>query len=185
MPNSIYMIRNMKIFLAGGIPFGILIGTLNTYRYGLQPGLISGLIAGLAFGLIMYIIIGFLHSREVNKIGDGKFRSETGVHHFRSIQFQAPYDQVFDLCVESLRLIKNCKIKEDNRLTGKIIARAGLNWKTWSDTITFLINREHDGCTHIELSSRPTARTTIVDFGKNLENVETIIIFLRHSLELH
>ncbi len=98
--------------------------------------------------------------------------------------FHVPYDQVFNLCINSLRLIKNCKIKEADQLSGRIIAKAGLNWKTWSDTIIFIIHRTEEGATHVELSSRPTARTTIVDFGKNLENVETIITFLRHSLEL-
>ncbi len=177
------MKRNMNIFLSGGIPFGILMGITTSYQYSPQVGLIGGLISGLIFGFIMYIIIGFIHGRAVKKVGDGKFWSETGVHHIRNIQLTESYDRVFNSCIESLSLIKNCNIKESDRLTGKIIAKAGLNWKTWSDTIIFTIRRTEDGCTHLKLSSRPTARTTIVDFGKNLENVETIILYLKKSVE--
>ena len=171
------MKRNMTIFPAGGIPFGIVIGIVNSYRYGPYAGLISGMAAGLFFGFVMYIILG-LHRKSVRKIGDGKFRDETAIHHFRNINLNLPFDRAFDLCIESLSLINSCTIRNADRMNGKIIAKAGLNWRTWSDTITFTIRSRGDGRTDVELSSRPTARTTIIDFGKNLENVETIISFL-------
>jgi len=178
MPNSIYMKRNLNIFLTGAIPFGLFMGLLNAYLYGLTAGLLSGLISGLILGVLMLFILGFLHSRGVKRVRGGNLSAETGTQHIRNATLCLPYDQGFDLCIESLKLIKNCTIQVEDRLQGKLIAKAGLNWKTWSDTIAFDIKGTDDNHTQITVSSRPTARTTIVDFGKNLENVERIISFL-------
>lgn len=177
------MKRNIKIFLASGIPFAILMVMLNSYLYGLPLGVISGLIAGTVFGFLMFFILGFLHSRAVKKISDGKFRDESGVNHARSIELNLPYDCVFDLCIRSLDVITNCKVLEEDRINGIIIAKAGINWKTWSDTVSFHINKIDNNHTNVNVSSRPTARTTIVDFGKNLNNVESIVSFINTSAE--
>ncbi len=173
------MNRDLKIFLGGGVPFGTLMGAFYSLRYGFSAGLLGGLFAGLIFGTLMFIIFGFLHSRSVKKIISGKSEKAMGVHHVRNIEAQLPYDKLFDLCVISLGLVKKCRIREENRSQGRIVAKAGINWKTWGDTISFDINRMNDGYTDVKVSSRPTARTTLVDYGKNLENVETIVSFLK------
>jgi hypothetical protein len=88
----------------------------------------------------------------------------------------------FDLCVASLSLFRRCIIQEENRSLGRIVARTGINWKTWGDVITISFKRTGSNCTYIQISSRPNARTTIVDYGKNLENVERIVSFLKKNI---
>jgi hypothetical protein len=66
-------------------------------------------------------------------------------------------------------------------LSGKIMARSFVNWKTWGDTISFDITGISDEKTAVKVTSRPTASSTIVDYGKNLENVKTIVSFLEKS----
>lgn len=171
------MNRNLKIFLISGIPFGAVTGTVYAFLYDFRSGLISGLCAGLFFGLCVSFILGFLHGRAVKRIAHTESPETLGVHHIREVALQQPYDTAFALCIESLRMFKRCVIREESRPRGKIIARAGINWKTWSDIITFDVN-EIAGGTTVRISSRPAARTTLVDFGKNLENVEKISRFL-------
>ena len=72
------MNRNLKIFVSTGIPFGIFMAILFSLCYGINVGLSSGLIAGLIFGFLMYIILGFLHSRAVQKIAGDKIRRVNG-----------------------------------------------------------------------------------------------------------
>ena len=105
------------------------------------------------------------------------------VHHLRSIELQLPYDKAFNLCIESLSLIKKCKIQKENRSQGKIIAKAGMTWKTWGDVISFDMRKIDNNRTQVTVSSRPIVRTTLVDCGKNLENVEKIIRFLKGHTE--
>jgi hypothetical protein len=105
-----------------------------------------------------------------------------GVHHVRNVELRLPYDKAFDLCIESLGLIKKCKIHNEDRSQGKIVAKAGMTWKTWGDVISFEVRRIGNDAIQVAVSSRPSVRTTLVDYGKNLENVETLVGFLNaHS----
>ncbi len=176
-----YMNRNLIIFLASAIPFSIFVGIYSSYEYGIPAGIARGLFAGLIFGCFMNAILGSLHRRAVRKITDDNSYGTLRVHHVRDVRTLLTYDRAFDLCIESLGSIKRCKVIEQDRAAGTITAKAGINWKTWSDTISFSVSRSNYDYTSITISSRPTARTTLVDFGKNLENAIKIVSFLEKN----
>ena len=180
---NIYLKLFLKLFLAMGIPFGIVMGIFYSFQYGFSVGLVAGLFAGILFGCFMSLILGFLHIRSVKQIPSGKPEEAMDVHHLRSIELQFPYDKAFNLCIESLSLIKKCKIQKENRSQGKIIAKAGMTWKTWGDVISFDMRKIDNNRTQVTVSSRPIVRTTLVDCGKNLKNVEKIIRFLKGHTE--
>ncbi len=176
-----HMNRNLKIFLGGGIPFGIFMAVLFSSLYGISTGLPAGLVSGLFFGFIMFIILGFLHSRAVEKIAGDTSEESMAVCQVRTVELQLPYDRIFDLCRRSLDVISRCRIREENRSQGRIIAASSINWKTWGDTISFDITSINNEKTAIKVSSRPTSRSTLVDYGRNLENVIAIVSFLERS----
>ena len=173
------MNRHLKIFLANGIPFGTFMGILLSSLYGLNIGLPGGLISGLVFGFLMFIILGFLHSRAVRKISGETSGESMDTFQARNIKLLVPFERAFDLCIESLGMISKCRVQEQDRSRGKIIARSSVNWKTWGDTISFEIAPSGSEATDVRVSSRPTSWSTIVDYGKNLENVERIVSFLQ------
>ena len=100
------------------------------------------------------------------------------VHHTKSVALRLSYDRAFDLCIESLGSLEKCKIQNEDRSTGQLVARTGMTWRTWGDVISFEIRRSNGDGIHIDVSSRPAVGTTLVDFGQNLENVEKIAGFL-------
>jgi len=172
------MNRNLIIFLASGIPLGICTAVLFSSLYGINVGLPGGLVFGSIFGFIMFIILGFLHSRAVEKISGDRSEESMGTRHVRNMDLQLPYDRTFDLCLTSLNLISRCRVLEEDRSQGKIMARSSINWKTWGDTISFVITGISNENTAVKISSRPTSWSTLVDYGKNLENMKTIVSFL-------
>ena len=161
-----------------GIPFGLFMGIFNSFQYGTSLGLVAGIVEGIFFGGFMSLMLGFLHSRSVKRMSLGKSEEAIGVHHVRNVELRVPYDKAFDLCIESLSLIKKCNIQNKDRSQGKIVAKAGKTWKTWGDVISFDVRRAGNDETQVEVSSRPAVRTTLVDYGKNLENIETLVGFL-------
>lgn len=173
------MKRNITIFLLSGIPFGLFIGIWYSHLYGNKTGMNGGILAGIFFGLLTYIILGLLHNQAVKKISDRASGNHLKIHHIRNVDVQLPYDKVYDLCIKSLGLIKKCTPQNENPLEGRIVAKTGINWKTWGDTITFDVKRISNNQTRVKVSSRPTAKTTIVDYGKNLDNVKKIVSFLK------
>ena len=175
------MNRNLKIFLANGIPFGAFMAILFTFLYGIDAGLSGGLMSGLVFGFLMFIILGFLHTRAVRKISGVTSRELMSTFQTRNIKLPLPFERAYDLCIESLVMIRKCKVREQDRSSGKIIANSSINWKTWGDTISFDLTGTGSEETEVSVSSRPTSWSTIVDYGKNLENVEKIVSFLQKS----
>jgi len=178
------MNRNLKIFLAAGIPFGLFMAVLFSIIYGINAGLPGGLISGLIFGFLMFIILGFLHSRAVHRIAGSRSGESMGTYHVQKIELRLPYDRAFALCIKSLDLIGRCRVQEEDRSKGMIIAKSSVNWKTWGDTISFDITGMSNDSTAVNVSSRPTSWSTLVDYGKNLENVNTIVSFLEQSSRL-
>jgi hypothetical protein len=94
------------------------------------------------------------------------------------------FDKAFDLCAESVAQIKRSKITKEDRINGKIDAKGGITWKTFGDKIEFNLNKINEAHTEVELSSRPVLRTTLVDYGKNLQNVQIIEEFLKEYREV-
>ena len=168
----------LKLFLAMGISFGIFMGIFYSFQFGFPLGMGIGMVTGIFFGGLISLILGFLHNQSVKRISSGKYKQTLSVHHTRHVKLRLPYDRVFDLCLESLTSIEKCKIQKEDRHEGRIIAKAVMTWKTWGDVILFKIQRISNDEIQVEVSSRPALRTTLVDYGKNLENVQKIVRFL-------
>jgi len=140
-------------------------------------GFLSALVSGFFKGVFIFLIFAFLLCilRFLQK--------KMGVHQMQKVELRLPYDKVFNLCVESLRLINKCMIQKEDRFQGRIDAKVGMTWKSVGEIITFEIWRVDNNRTQVEISSRPALGTTFFDFGKNSGNVETIISFLKEHGE--
>jgi len=173
------MNRNLKIILVSSFLPGILAGILFSVMFGTMSGIISGILTGLATGTTLFLITGVLHKRLVGKITGDKSEGVLKTCHFRDSRLEETFDNTYDLCINSLEVIGNYCILEADLHAGRIIAKTGINWKTWGDIITFDLIREGEESTLVNISSRPASSTTLVDFGKNLDNVQRITSFLK------
>jgi len=171
----------LKLFFASGVPYGIVMGVIYSLCCGFFLGILAGLFSGILFGGFMSLILGFLQSWSVKRISSEKSDEVIGVHHTRTVELRLPYDRAFNLCIESLKLIKKCNVQKEDRSHGKIIAKACATWKSWGEIISFDICKIDDERTQVTVSSRPVLRTTLVDYSKNLENVESIIRFFKRT----
>ncbi len=166
-----------KLLLMSGIPFGCLMGVMS-FQMGdnadaIRNGILSGLICGT---LVSYILIS-LHKSLSRKVVSDASMPDYNIHQVRRIVMGIPFEKAFSRCIQSLKTVNMCRIISQNPDKGEIRARAGLNWKTWGDDININLT-EGKETTGVEISSRPSARSTLVDFGKNLDNVERIRRYL-------
>jgi hypothetical protein len=134
--------------------------------------------SALGFGALAALGTALWHSWSAQRLAAGKSPYPDRVLRNRTIELQLPYDQVFNLCIRSLASISRCRVQQRDFPQGKITARAGANWRTWGDIITFDLCRTEEGGIRVEVCSRPAVRTTLFDYGKNLENIQRISSFL-------
>jgi hypothetical protein len=195
-----------KLFLATGIPFGIVMGLLTAIVTDLETGLIEGVRLGVMYGGLMSVVLGTIQmasDRQVTSkysrddsynMGSNTLTSSSavnkvniqnlleGVHFVRRIEVPLTYSETFDLCIASVNALKKAKIETRDKMRGLVIARTGVSFKGMGEDITLNVKVVNDNTTKIEVSSKPVLRTTLADLGKNRENVELITDFIRSAL---
>lgn len=139
----------------------------------LYPG--SGLITGIMFGGTMSLILSTIHIVSTKKISFPQDQSDTSVKQTLSLDLNLSYDKAFKICLSSVDAIKRCEVTHQNYNDGIIESKAGITWKTWGDHIRFSIQKINLLKTHIEVTSKLSVSTTIVDYGKNRQNIETVV----------
>lgn len=133
----------------------------------------QGVIHGVIVGGILALIIGTLQRFAP--------RSSQGIHQTRTIDVALVYDHAFDSCLAAIGTALNGKISSQDRASGLIEARTGLTWKSYGEDILMTIREVDENHTQIRVASRPTLFITWVDYGKNSENIEKIIAYLKED----
>lgn len=169
------MKQKIALFLSTSMPYGIIMGII--LGKSLLSGLISGLIAGLLFGFILTWILWLIQRHYLKKAGLDKKKIRTS--YLVELRAEGSKDEVFNMCLGTISRIHKGSIEQCDRQRGIIAAKAGLNWRTWGDRIRFEIEEIRDNQCRIQTTSRPIVPTTLIDYGKNAENIKTIMDDLR------
>lgn len=148
----------------------------------LLPGFLSltlsrSLILGLVLGGFTSLLLGTSHIVSVRRMPAGRGAGALSMHQTRTVELRLPYDQTFNLCTEAI-LLRGGALHLKNREEGKIAGKTSMN-SSWGNTVSFDIDRIGEGRTGVNISSKPSRRILLVDHGSNLENVETIVAFLK------
>lgn len=176
-----------RIFLRTSIPYGLILTVFLVIIYVIKTGgmerinmiLVIGASGGVIYGLYMSCVLIYMHLRSVRKIRKISPRMELDVRQVRKIVLSIPYIRAYDLCIESLGSLKKCKISDGNHVKGEITAKTGISMKSFGEEISIHIKTVDTYKTMVLISSRPTMVEQLVDYGKNLDNVEKICAFLK------
>ena len=169
----------LQRLLAIGIPVGIFMTIIYSLEYGIFSGIAYGVLIGTTFGGLMSLLFGFLAQRSLIWKLRSKSQASRGVHHVRQVEIKLPYDAAYNLCRESLQFIQDCQVQHEEWARGRIVARAGVGWQNRGNMISLEVYNLDFNKVRIRVSSRPVLSTDLIDYGRNLENVERITRFLK------
>ncbi|MBU9714905.1 hypothetical protein [Evansella tamaricis] len=101
----------------------------------------------------------------------------------RNIHLNLPYDKTFELCQKSISTIHGAKLTLIDPTEGLLRAKTKINIRTWGDTIEIKLYRGKNSTngeapTIARIQSRPAVPTTIIDYGKNKENIDLLTTYL-------
>ena len=91
-----------------------------------------------------------------------------------SLNLALEYGEAFYKCI-SVASRAPCTLQYEDRSTGIIKARIGLNWKSWGELIFFKVVDTGGMATKVEVASRPIFPVTMFDWGKNDDNLAQIV----------
>jgi len=170
--------RLVKLFLYTGPPFGLFMGIISFISLGLYAGVLAGLISGILFGGIMTGVLGYMHVKSVKQSTSGASEDDYETRQSDEIDMPVSYDMTYELCIKSVDELKNPTIENKDYSQGRIDIKTGASWDTWGDSVSIKLIEIDENKTNIEVESQPDSHQ-IVDYGKNLKNVEAIVSFLK------
>lgn len=163
-----------RVFWLCGLVFGG-IKALRTVMEGGSGGEVVATFvgAGLFFGLFMAVGLTALHRRRIRKMGldPDTVGAAVDVHECITLPLRA--DQALALCRSAVKRVPGASGIQVNEASATVEARVRMTWISFGERIECRVTPS-DGAAEVSIRSRPTLRTTIVDYGKNLENVRRI-----------
>ena len=130
----------------------------------------------IIFGFVMSLINVVTHIIAVQQNGVEKIREEhLRVVSKRNFKSSLSKEEVIKILKEDSRTV-NMKISE---MDAGVLLDTKVSMKSFGEKIVIKLLGKKDSEFEYEISSAPKLKTTLVDFGKNLENVNQIENVLR------
>lgn len=163
----------VRLFAVSGATFGLIIFLLKVPVLGFESAFTIGVTAGFLFGLIFSSIIYVTSCFS----GSGKVSACKTVKPSASVTVNIPlsFDEAFDTVCNTLETGLKYRVTQKDIENGKINAETDMTWKSWGETIEVVLTPDSGKGTHAVFTSSSSVKLTLVDFGKNQNNIERII----------
>jgi hypothetical protein len=160
--------RYIKFPLIFILLYGVYFGLFTA-----KPSL-SLMLFGIIFGAVFGFGFQFYSDYKVRQIKPDADEKDFDVCQKQTFVLFYDYDKAFDLCLESMEYVEKAKLKYTDKLTGTIKAKTGISWTSWGNNIDFKILKLTDYTTEIEVLTRPSLKTALIDNGKGVAVIETV-----------
>lgn len=159
-----------RIFFYSGIGFGLGMAIFNLILSSeINPWQL--LFTGVSFGLFMGLSAVNVFSNEMKKMGrDPILNSDISVVQSRDVVSDVSLNQLIDVIKGSDLFGKMSLMQSESEIT----LRSGFSWKSWGEEIK-ITNLNSFDQNQYKIESRPRFKFTVVDYGKNLMNVEKLV----------
>lgn len=151
----------LKIFIVTALLFGIMLVIPELFsNQKIEIKEIS--IKALIFGLLMTIILGLLQMVKMKK---------NGIRNASDLDFKVSQKSTFTskLTLNEIFDELKTKYKSINLTSEKIIIRTSISLYSWGENIEITKGSTNDF--EYEITSKPQLPTTLIDYGKNSENI--------------
>lgn len=155
--------------------FGILV-MLNSLFFSFEPSLyklLSAFSGGAFIGIILQIISNYKTRQTESEAAEDDFST----YQNRTVSLLCEFDKAFDLCLESIEFLKKGKIELADKEQSIIKAKTGINLKSFGNLVEFKLKEITENLTEVEISTKPSVPTTLIDYGESLETVKKLVDF--------
>ncbi|WP_420126692.1 hypothetical protein [Longimicrobium sp.] len=163
-----------RIFWYCGLSFGLFqfVATLVQSRSFVAAAFI-GVAAGIFFGATMGLTLTALSRWAMKRRGIERGKGGTGVDVSDGVLLPLPPQQALERCRAALAANRGLKEVRVDPARGAAYAHGRLSWASFGEKIECRVAAVEDG-SWVTIRSRPVLSTTVVDYGKNRENVQRI-----------
>jgi len=166
----------IKIFLITGITFGIIMILFDLYS-GREIKIWKVLFNVLFFGFWMASFFAYFTKRTLKKKGITKLTNEIlSVKQNAEIQSNLSKEEIFEK-LKNDSIFSKMKISKSKK---GIFIKSNITLQSWGENIEIIHKDSRVELNTFLISSKPKLRTTLVDMGKNKENVDRIVKLIKN-----
>jgi len=123
------------------------------------------------FGITMSLTLVSFHRYRLKKNGVQEITNDNvGVNQSRNLKTGLNKTDLINK-LKTDPLIGKMTMKE---IENGILLKSRMTWKSWGEEIKIILKTENETDFEYQISSSPKLKTTLVDYGKNLENINRI-----------
>lgn len=164
-----------------GCPMGVYIFIASfskspDFLYCLLKAIVGGVFSGGLYGISFSVILTPIHYYFFRRAIDPKFKPVTfDARQFYTLDIEADFNSVFEHSLKILENTRGLTIENIDRETGHIQAKTTKSFKCFGERLKLKIHALEQGKVNISLSSFPLGRLTLLDYGKNYENIRNYL----------
>lgn len=164
---------SLRIFCFCGLAFGVAHALLALVRGEPAGAAIGrGVFVGVFFGGMMAAVLDIMHTMGLKSRGFDPDVVGVGVDVRETIEIPLPPEQALARCRDALERTRVTKVRVDPA-SATVKGRGRMSWASLGEEVKCRVEPAGGG-SRVEIRSRPVLRTTLVDYGKNRQNVERI-----------
>jgi hypothetical protein len=146
-------------------------GTQIALEHGLRSGVLGGLTSGLFFGGSFALLLGL--SQVFGSSKGGIQASDTDMTQERTLVIMGERDEVVREVRHAFETLGVRRVDIDDPQGGVLTGHTSAGLRSWGEHLTAVV-KPRGGVCEVTLSSRPRLPTTLVDSGKNMQNLDAI-----------
>ena len=166
------MIRFLKYTIGFGAPFGLFTGIFGAYSG--ANALRGAVVSGILFGALMAAwLMWYLRRHRLRIESRGIAASDMRPRQSREIEVPLPTQQALDRCADAIRALPRARAVVVDAQAGTIAARMAMTFRSFGERLWVKVVPAGGGSL-VRIESTPIIPTTVFDYGKGLENVESV-----------
>ena len=158
-----------KIFVVFGVSFALLTGSYDYFARGHTENL---WFRRVFFGGMMTVVIGLPHLLRARRFG---VAGALSVNQAATATIAVPVNVAVKAAESVLARMRARSIRTTRDGVPVILARMPISFRSFGERVRVSFASTSEGSVRVDVQSRPWLRTTICDYGKNLENIEVFL----------
>lgn len=179
----------LRTFLVAGVGITLATGVVRYLMVGSLPSPFTLVLRGVSFGLLMASVTALSRPRHLDKRGFDPRAERPKVDVLERVAVALPRDEAIALCRAAVERVPRARNVKVDAAAGTLSATVAMTWASFGEQIECRAT-EANGGTVVFIRSRPSVPTTLVDYGKNRQNVDRIRTYVarraaaRHAASL-
>jgi len=162
--------KYLKISTMTSLSTAVIFAFFMSFKTGLWHGIISGIVFGIILGIVMALFLVSMDYFYTRKLPD----AAVSVYQEKELQLSGDIIHIYEICLNVLTELKYVKdiLSQKEKLAISAVTKPTIT--SYGERISIHLETLQSDVINLRISSEPIIKKTLLDYGKNYNNVISI-----------